>query len=187
MAQASALVAAADDGQLWSLEVTVVPNAGTIETYIDKAVTGREMGTVLPFAIQVEERGVLVGSTRFWKVDPLNRKVEIGHTWIGQSRQGGFVNPAVKYLMLRYAFETMDLVRVQFQTDENNAHSRNALLKLGAKEEGIIRNERIMPSGRKRNSARYSIIDSEWPAVAAGLVKRLQAFGIEPSFMTATR
>ena len=182
MTCASALAAAADDGRLWDVDVTVIPNAATVAAYIEKAVAGQAAGAVLPFVIQIQETGAVVGSTRFWKIDPPNRKAEIGHTWIARSWQGRFVNPAVKFLMLSYAFEVMDLVRVQFQTDETNSQSRNALLKLGAKEEGILRNERIMPSGRKRNTARFSIIDSEWPVIRDGLVERLRAFEIEPVF-----
>jgi RimJ/RimL family protein N-acetyltransferase len=181
-AQASALAAAADDGELWSLEVTVIPNAASVDAYIAKGLAGREQGNVLPFVVQIQESGALVGTTRFWKMDPANRKAEIGHTWFAKSWHGTFVNPAVKYLMLSYAFTHLELIRVQFQTDENNALSRSALLKLGAKEEGILRNERITPSGRHRNTARYSIIDSEWPQVKDGLMQRLRAFGIEPSF-----
>ena len=90
------------------------------------------------------------------------------------SWQGSSVNIQTKYLMLQYAFEQLALIRVQFTTDELNTRSRRAIIKLGAVEEGLIRNERIMPDGRKRNSMRYSIIDTEWPAVKERLECKLQ-------------
>jgi hypothetical protein len=126
--------------------------------------------------IVLKDTGKVIGSTRFWKVDRLNRKLEIGSSWIGASWQKTFVNTEAKYLMLRHAFEVLDCVRVQFTTDENNQKSRNAILRLGAQQEGIVRHERIMPDGRKRNSVRFSIIDDEWPLVRQNLEKKLADF-----------
>jgi len=117
--------------------------------------------------------GQVVGSTRFWKIDPANRKLEIGHTWLSLSVQRSGINTEAKYLLLRHAFEVMDCVRVQFTTDELNQNSRAAILRIGATQEGIVRNERIMPDGRKRNSVRFSIIDSEWPAVKSMLLQKM--------------
>ncbi|MEO8102584.1 MAG: GNAT family protein [Betaproteobacteria bacterium] len=178
---AGALVAAAADGVLWNLPYTVVPNAETIDDYVRDALEGQAAGTVMPFVIVVREGGQIVGATRFWKIDHPNRKLEIGYTWLSASWQNTFVNTEAKYLMLCAAFEQMACVRVQFTTDETNEKSRRAILRLGAKEEGIIRHERIMPNGRKRNSVRYSIIDDEWPDVKlrleARLVDRPQAAG----------
>jgi len=170
---AGALVAAAADGELWSLSFTVVPSAATIDTYIGAALDGHAAGSVMPFVIVLRETGQVIGCTRFWKIDRINRKLEIGHSWLAASWQKTFVNSEAKYLLLRKAFDEMGCVRVQFTTDETNAASRAAILRLGAKEEGVIRHERIMPDGRKRNSVRYSIIDDEWPAVKAKLEQRL--------------
>lgn len=170
---ADALLNAAADGELWNLKVTVVPGPGTVEGYIAKAVKGLEEGTVLPFAIRDRRTGRIVGSTRFWKVDRANRKLEIGHTWLALSAQRTSINSEAKLLLLTYAFEELDCVRVQFTTDELNEKSRAAILRLGAVQEGIVRHERIMPDGRKRNSVRFSIIDSEWPEVKARLLQRL--------------
>lgn len=128
---------------------------------------------VMPFVIVLKDTGEVLGSTRFWKIDPLNRKLEIGSSWIAASWQKSFVNTEAKYLMLRHAFEVLDCVRVQFTTDENNQKSRNAILRLGAQQEGIVRYERIMPDGRKRNSVRFSIIDDEWPQVRLHLEQKL--------------
>ena len=168
-----ALVEAAADGELWNLPFTVIPSAQTVEGYIRVALEGRASGTVMPFAIRVLKADRIVGATRFWKIDRQNRKLEIGHTWLSASWQRTFANTEAKFLMLTYAFETLGCVRVQFTTDEINEKSRDAILRLGAKEEGIIRHERIMPDGRKRNSVRFSIIDDEWPSVRQALEKRL--------------
>ncbi|WP_439854972.1 GNAT family N-acetyltransferase [Pseudomonas yamanorum] len=169
----AALVQAAADGQLWNLKVTNVPGPDTVEKYVDIALAGREAGTMIPFVIVRRDTGEIVGSTRFWKVDRVNRKLEIGHTFISQSVQKSGVNTEAKLLLLTHAFEVMDCVRVQFTTDELNEKSRAAILRLGAVQEGIVRHERIMPDGRKRNSVRFSIIDPEWPQVKAGLLARL--------------
>jgi RimJ/RimL family protein N-acetyltransferase len=170
---ADALVEAAGDGELWNLTVTVVPSPTTVDSYLKRALDGRDAGTVLPFVIVLKATGKVIGSTRFWKVDRLNRKLEIGSSWIGASWQKTFVNTEAKYLMLRHAFDVLGCVRVQFTTDENNQTSRNAILRLGAQQEGIVRHERIMPDGRKRNSVRFSIIDDEWPQVQQHLEKKL--------------
>ncbi|MEB0228450.1 GNAT family N-acetyltransferase [Pseudomonas sp. 10S4] len=173
---AEALVRAAADGELWNLTVTIVPSSTTVDSYLKKALDGRDAGSVLPFVIVLKDTGKVIGSTRFWKVDRLNRKLEIGSSWIGASWQKTFVNTEAKYLMLRHAFEVLDCVRVQFITDENNQKSRNAILRLGAQQEGIVRHERIMPDGRKRNSVRFSIIDDEWPLVRQNLEKKLAEY-----------
>lgn len=170
---ASALLAAAADGELWNLMLTVVPDAASMARYIDHAIAGRAAGAVMPFAIVRRDDNRVVGSTRFWKIDRINRKLEIGHTWLAESVQRSGVNTEAKYLLLQHAFDVMDCVRVQFTTDELNQKSRAAILRLGAKQEGVVRHERIMPDGRKRNSVRFSIIDGEWPEVRAGLEQKM--------------
>ncbi|VTU22858.1 Putative ribosomal N-acetyltransferase YdaF [Variovorax sp. SRS16] len=169
-----ALLAAAADGELWNSKLTVIPGPGTVDAYIDAALAGREAGTVMPFAIVLRRNGRVVGSTRFWKIDAVHRKLEIGSTWLSASMQRTGVNTEAKLLLLTHAFEALDSVRVQFTTDELNERSRAAILRLGAKQEGIVRNERIMPDGRKRNSVRFSIIDAEWPGVKAALTKKMR-------------
>ncbi len=172
-ADAGALVAAASDGELWRLKFTVVPSAETIDAYVSTALRGWREQTVMPFVTVSVASGEVIGSTRFWKIDPANRSLEIGHTWLAKRWQRSVANTEAKYLMLRHAFEVLDCVRVQFTTDVLNEASRAAILRLGAVEEGLIRNERIMPDGRKRSSMRYSIIDTEWPAVRSALERRL--------------
>ena len=172
-ADADVLVAAASDGELWNLAYTVVPSASTINSYIATALRGRAAGTVIPFVTIVRSTGQIIGSTRFWKIDTDNRRLEIGHTWLSASWQRTLANTEAKYLMLKHAFDDMACVRVQFTTDVLNERSRRAILRLGAVEEGVIRNERIMPNGRKRTSVRFSIIDDEWPQVRSRLEAKL--------------
>jgi N-acetyltransferase len=172
-ADADDLVAAAGDGELWNLKYTVVPNPQTIGAYVEAALRGWSEGTVIPFVTLCVAPGSVMGSTRFWRIDEANRSLEIGHTWLAKSNQRSAANTEAKYLMLRHAFETLGCVRVQFTTDVLNEASRAAILRLGAVEEGVIRNERIMPDGRKRSSMRYSIIDTEWPTVRSELERRL--------------
>lgn len=170
---APALLRAAQDGQLWQSRVTNIPGPDTVDQYLATALAGRQADTVMPYAIVQRATGAIVGSTRFWKIDRLNRKLEIGHTWLAASVQRTGINTEAKLLLLTQAFETMHAVRVQFTTDELNEQSRAAILRLGAVQEGIVRHERIMPDGRKRNSVRFSMIDTEWEAVKAGLLLRL--------------
>lgn len=173
----AALLDAARDGQLWDLTVSVIPGPETVARYIAQAIAGRDAGTMMPFVIVRRDSGAIVGSTRFWKIDRDNRKLEIGHTWLSHSQQRTGLNTEAKFLLLSYAFDVMNCVRVQFTTDELNDKSRAAILRIGAKQEGIVRNERIMPDGRKRNSVRFSIIDSEWPEVRLALQEKVESFG----------
>jgi RimJ/RimL family protein N-acetyltransferase len=177
---ADALVAAAADGELWSLGFSRIPHKENVHAYIETALAGWRAGTVIPFVTTLVDNGRIVGSTRFWQIDTANRKREIGSTWIARSWQGGFVNAEAKYLMLRHAFDHANCIRVQLQTDALNARSRAAILKLGAREEGTARNERIMPDGRIRDSVQFSIIVAEWPDVRERLEARLGALGITP-------
>lgn len=170
-----ALVQAAADGELWKLPYTIVPSAETVDSYIRVALEGRADGTVIPFVIQLlDEPKSIIGSTRFWQIDWQHRKLEIGWTWLSASWQRTFVNTEAKFLMLCFAFERLNCVRVQFITDEINEKSCAAILRLGAKQEGILRHDFITPEGRKRDSVVFSIIDEEWPEVRSGLEEKLK-------------
>ncbi|MFI8146411.1 GNAT family N-acetyltransferase [Acinetobacter sp. ABJ_C5_2] len=170
------LVNAASDGELWNLPFTVVPSTETVNDYIQHALEGYQAGTVLPFVVEDIATGKIIGSTRFWKIDRKNLKLEIGSTWYSKSWQRTYANTEAKYLLLQYAFEELNCVRVQFTTDVLNEKSQNAILRLGAQKEGVVRNERIMPDGRKRNSVRFSIIDEEWPSIKDNLIKKLNYY-----------
>jgi RimJ/RimL family protein N-acetyltransferase len=168
------LVQAAADGELWDLPYTFIPSAETVDSYIRTALEGRADGTGIPFITQTIEPKQVIGSTRFWKIDWENRKLEIGWTWLAKSWQKTFANTEAKLLMLRFAFERLNCVRVQFMTDEMNDTSCAALLRLGAKQEGIVRHDLIMPDGRKRDSVLFSILDEEWPKIRCALEERLK-------------
>ena len=169
------LVQAASDGELWKLPYTIVPSAETVDRYIRVALDGRADGTTIPFVIQIREpKRLIIGSTRFWKIDWQNRNLEIGWTWLAKSWHRTFVNTEAKLLMLGFAFERLNCIRVQFTTDEINETSCAAILRLGAKQEGIIRQDLIMPDGRKRDSVQFSIIDEEWPAIRQNLEAKLK-------------
>jgi RimJ/RimL family protein N-acetyltransferase len=170
-----ALVEAAADGELWNLPFTIVPSAKTVDSYIRTALDDQANGTAIPFVTQILETKRTIGSTRFWKVDRQHRKLEIGWTWLSASWQRTFVNTEAKFLMLSFAFEKLNFVRVQFVTDELNESSRAAILRLGAKQEGVLRNDFIMPNGRKRNSVLFSIVADEWPDVRRKLQESLKA------------
>jgi N-acetyltransferase len=171
---APALVAAAADGELWTVPYTVVPGPQTAGTYVATALAGMAEKTAQAFVVVERASGVVIGSSRLWKMSQPNRKLEIGHTWIARRHQGTRINPEMKLLMLQRAFEALGCVRVQLQTDERNLRSQAAIEKLGAVREGVLRHERIMPDGFIRNSVRYSIVDSEWPGVKAKLLARLE-------------
>ncbi|KAK5581642.1 hypothetical protein RB653_001679 [Dictyostelium firmibasis] len=164
------LLEASKEGELHSFKLTIVPGPNTIDKYLDVAFT---TPSTMPFAIINNKTGSIIGTTRYWKVDTNNRKLEIGHTWLSLLSQKTGINTECKYLLLKYAFEEMNSVRVQFTTDQLNEKSRNAILRVGAKFEGVVRHERIMPDGRKRNSLRFSIIDSEWDSVKLNLEKMM--------------
>ncbi|HUI25195.1 MAG TPA: GNAT family protein [Candidatus Kryptonia bacterium] len=146
-----------------------------MRAYIEDALQQQSEGASLPFATIDKTSGRAVGSTRFAYIDRTHRRVEIGYTWIAPPWQRTAVNTEAKYLMLRHAFETLGCIRVELKTDSLNERSRNAILRIGAKEEGIFRNHMITHSGRYRHSVYFSIIDSEWPAAKARLESRLES------------
>lgn len=171
------LARAAADGELWNTDVTIIPKPSGMKEYIEAALKALALGFELPFAIvrKTDSRSQVVGTTRFYDVFSGDRKAAIGYTWLGKSAQRTFVNTEAKLLLLTHAFETWRCVRVELITDVLNDQSRAAILRLGAKQEGVLRNHLILPSGRIRDSVVFSIIDSEWPEVKQGLVKRLSA------------
>jgi len=140
---------------------------------IDKAFAEQERGESVVFATADRKSGKLVGSTRFMNIDRANRRVEIGSTWIIPAFQRTAVNTEAKYLMLRHAFEVWGCIRVELKTDALNQKSRNAILRIGAKEEGILRRHVITWTGRVRDSVYFSILDHEWPGVKTKLEARL--------------
>ena len=175
LAHEADLARAAADGELWNTDVTIIPKPDGMKSYIEAALKGFELGFELPFAIiQKTDSPQVVGTTRFYEVFSKDLKAAIGYTWIGKSAQRTAVNTEAKLLLLRHAFERWKCVRVELITDVLNEQSRAAILRLGAKQEGVLRKHLILPSGRVRDSVVYSIIDTEWPEVKASLLNRLR-------------
>jgi N-acetyltransferase len=164
--------AIAVDG-LWKLAVSNLPSPGGMEAYIAEALALQSAGRALPFALIDKSTGRAVGSTRFGNFEPAHRRVEIGWTWLGTPWQRTAFNTEAKYLMLAHAFERLGLNRVEFKTDLLNERSRKAILRLGAREEGVMRRHMVMQDGRVRDSVYYSIIAEEWPVVKENLRRRL--------------
>lgn len=164
-----ALVSAASDGKLWELWYTSVPSADNIDTYMGIAFSEQKAERALPFAIIDKKTDTVVGSTRYLNADAQNRRVEIGATWYAQRVQRTGVNTECKYLLLKHAFEVLDCIAVEFRTHFHNFPSRNAILRLGAKQEGILRNHRIGENGVIRDTVLFSILDSEWNSVKTSL------------------
>ena len=165
-----ALIAAASDGELWNSTVTIVPTRATMAAYIEAALHGQAQGRELPFVIVCK---TIVGTTRFYEIEPNDRRVAIGYTWLSKSTQRTAVNTESKLLLLTHAFEHWRCIRVELITDVLNQQSRTAILRLGAREEGILRSHMIMPNGRIRDSVVFSIIAEEWPEVKAQLEAKL--------------
>ena len=139
------------------------------EKLIDKAFAEQERGESVVFATVERGSGKTVGSTRFMNIDRVNRRVEIGSTWIAPAWQRTAVNTEAKYLMLRHAFEVWGCIRVELKTDGLNQKSRNAILRIGAQEEGTLRRHLLTSTGRVRDTVYFSVLDSEWPAVKGRL------------------
>lgn len=174
LAHQEALGAAAADGKLWNSIVTVVPSRETIAEYIGEALTAQQQGSELPFVIIQNATNRIVGTTRFYYIQPQQKSAAIGYTWIAASAQRTAVNTEAKLLLLTHAFEHWRCNRIEFITDVLNQQSRAAILRLGAKEEGTLRNHIIMPNGRVRDSVCFSIIIEEWPEVKTRLLNKLK-------------
>jgi RimJ/RimL family protein N-acetyltransferase len=174
LAHQEALVAAAADGELWNSVVTLVPSRETVAEYLGEALTGQRQGTELPFVIIQKATSRVVGTTRFYEIQSLQKKAAIGYTWVAASAQRTAVNTEAKLLLLTHAFEHWRCNRIEFITDVLNQQSRAAILRLGAKEEGTLRNHLIMPNGRVRDSVCFSIIIEEWPEVKTELLNKLK-------------
>jgi len=139
------------------------------EKLINNAFAEQERGESVVFATVEQSSGRTIGSTRFMNIDRINRRVEIGSTWIALAWQRTGINTEAKYLMLRHAFEVWECMRVELKTDALNQKSRQAILRLGAKEEGTLRRHLITWTGRVRDTVYFSVLDNEWPQVKARL------------------
>lgn len=176
---AQGLRAALADGELSQLWYTSVPSVDGVEAYVTTALEGETSGTALPFLVRDAE-GVIVGSTRYCRIEAANHRLEIGYTWYAPRVQRTALNTEAKRLLLAHAFETLGSVAVEFRTHWFNHRSRNAIARLGAKQDGVLRNSSRDPDGAYRDTVVFSIIESEWPTVRKHLDYQLANRGLKP-------
>ncbi|MFJ5954449.1 GNAT family N-acetyltransferase [Paenarthrobacter sp. NPDC092416] len=167
------LVEAAKDGELWKLWYTSVPTPEGMAAEIERRLVLQESGSMLPFATRHNATGKLIGMTTYMNIDAVTPRVEIGSTWNAVSAQGSGTNPDSKLLLLRHAFETLGCPAVEFRTHWHNLQSREAIARLGAKQDGVLRNHSRSADGALRDTVVFSILEHEWPAVRNGLELRL--------------
>ncbi len=172
----SELLKAASDGELWNLWVTSVPSEATINNYIETALSNKKHQTALPFTVIDTKTNSVIGTTRYMNIEAENRRLEIGSTWYAKSYQRTGVNTICKFLLLQYAFEILGTIAVEFRTHWFNHASRNAITRLGAKQDGVIRNHRISPDGTLRDTVVFSIINTEWPTVKKSLLYHINKY-----------
>jgi RimJ/RimL family protein N-acetyltransferase len=167
------LTASGLDSEIWRWMPSTIQSPGDMRAYVDKALAARDTGTEMPFVTIERSSGRIVGGTRFMNIEPHHRRLEIGFTWIASAWQRTAVNTEAKLVMLTHAFNVLGALRVEFKTDSLNERSRAALLGIGAKEEGTLRNHMVTDSGRRRHSVYFSVIEEEWPQVRQHLESRL--------------
>lgn len=170
------LLAAASDGELWNLWYTSVPGPETVRAYLARAMAEREAGVAMPFLVR-DASGEPVGSTRYFRMDPVIPSLEIGYTWYAARVQRTALNTEAKRLLLGHAFDAMGCSVVELRTHVMNQRSRAAIERLGAHFDGILRRQMRMPDGHLRDTAVYSILDTEWPVVRRGLDYALEHHG----------
>ncbi|MEZ4939547.1 MAG: GNAT family protein [Saprospiraceae bacterium] len=168
------LLIASEDGNLSDLWFTSVPNRKNIDTYIEKAINEFEKDKGLAFVIIDKKSNKIIGTTRYTNAKPEHRRLEIGFTWYAKSFQKTFVNSECKLLLLKHAFEVLKAIAVEFRTHWYNFPSRNAIERLGAKQDGVLRNHQITTDGTIRDTVVYSIIESEWKTCKRSLIFRIE-------------
>ena len=169
-----ALSRAAADGELWRLWYTTVAPPEKMAEYIATALDMRERLGAMPFVVREKPSGEIVGCTRYFNVDETNRRLEIGYTWYSKRVQRGPINTECKLLLLTHAFEKLQCIAVEFRTHWFNHASRTAIARLGAKQDGVLRNHQLSADGSKRDTVVFSIIDGEWPAAKQHLRYQLE-------------
>ena len=167
-----ALRAAGNDRALWAYASLNQYNADS-DSWFDAAREGQEKGEWLPFAVTDLRSGKIAGSTSYLNIVPAQKRLEIGWTWYAKPFWAGAVNPSCKLLLMQHAFETLKWIRVELKCDARNARSRDAIARLGAKEEGTLRHHMILPDGHLRDTVYFSVLAEEWPGVKHGLEQRL--------------
>ena len=164
------LRAAAQDGELWKIRVTSVPEPENTKLYIEQAMNMRAAGNRMPFAVIDEATGKVLGSTSYHDIVPALKRVEIGYTWYAQSAQRSHVNTTCKLVLLTHAFETLGAAVVGWRTDNFNFASQRAIERLGARKDGVIRHHALRRDGTVRDTVMYSMLAGEWPEAKAQLL-----------------
>jgi RimJ/RimL family protein N-acetyltransferase len=167
------LAAAGLHAQLWRLQPKAIDTAAAMQEYVERALDDQARGASLPFAVVDAASGAVIGSTRFMDIAPAHRRLEIGATWFTPSFQRTGANVESKLLLLTHAFESLGAQKVVFKTEALNTQSRQAILALGAVEEGTLRRHLLAENGRPRDMVYFSILDDEWPGVKTRLRARL--------------
>jgi N-acetyltransferase len=166
-----ALKAAAADGELWKLRVTSVPDPDDTRGYVERALAMRDQGNRLPFVVvDLENEGRIIGSTSYHDIVPAIDRLEIGWTWYAKSTQRSHVNTCAKLLLLVHAFETLGAQLVGWRTDNYNFASQQAIERLGARKDGVLRHHALRRDGTVRDTVMYSLSAGEWPEVKAHLL-----------------
>jgi len=170
------LIAVGLEPELWRLTMSRGRTPEEMREYVEQALAEQRAGSAVPFATVEHASGRVIGSTRFGNIAPSHRRVEIGWTWVAPAWQRTAVNTEAKYLMLRHAFEEWGCIRVEIKTSALNERSRRAILRIGAIEEGTLRQHLITPDGTFRDTVYFSVIDREWPAVKTRLENLRDAY-----------
>ena len=167
------LCAVGIDPELWRWTISQVHSEADMRRYLAQALRHQSEGTALPFTIMLKETGEVAGSTRYGNIDTVNQRVEIGWTWLGRRFQRTPINTEPKLILLTHAFEALKCIRVELKTDRLNQKSRDAIVRIGAVEEGILRHHMLTDTGRVRDTVFFSILAEEWPSVKQRLSARL--------------
>ena len=179
MEHTAGLQAAAADGELWNLRITWVPALDEATAYIQKALDMQTQGTRCPFVVLDAESGKVLGTTSFHDIVPGAQRVEIGYTWYAASVQRSHVNTAAKLLLMQHAFETLGCAVVGWRTDILNTRSQQAIERLGARKDGVIRHHTQRWDGTVRDTVMYSMLAAEWPAAKQRLLEKLKQLAPE--------
>lgn len=167
---------ALDESEIWQYSLMPINSIASLDNYIQQAIADREKGTAYPFVVFDKRAGQYAGSTRFYDIQPAFKTLQLGYTWYGKAFQGTGLNKHCKYLLLQLAFETLNMQRVEFRADNNNAKSIAAMKSIGCKVEGVLRSHMPNQTGGRRDSIVLSILKEEWEShVKANLAAKLSA------------
>lgn len=163
------------DEAIWKFYPTMISNEAELQQFMNDALKGRETQTRVTFTAIFKPTGEIAGSTSYGNISPRDQRLEIGWTWVGTKFQRSGLNRANKFLLLQYAFDELNYIRVEFKTDVLNQQARKALLGIGCTEEGILRSHTLMNYGRRRDTIYYSILQNEWPGISNNIFKDYSA------------